>query len=177
MRKAGILTFCLLFSAAVATAQSHAEPKKVLSPAATAKATIGGGTITIDYSAPSKRERAIMGALVPWGKLWRTGANAATTLTTDRDLMIGSLHVPAGKYTLFTIPNEKEWTLVVSTQSGLWGTGGYDEAKDLGRVAMTVKPVPETVETFTMGLAPSGANGTLSMKWENTEATVPVMVH
>lgn len=175
MRKAAVLSLCLLVSAAVATAQ---EAKKPLSPAAKATATLAGKTITIDYSAPSKRERVIMGGLVPYGKLWRTGANAGTTLKTEADLMIGSLHVPAGTYTLLTIPNEKEWTLVVSKQSGLWGTNGYDEAKDLGRVAMKVIPVKDTVETFTIAIAPAGENkGALSMKWENVEASVPVMVH
>ena len=175
MRKAAILSLCLLVSAAVATAQ---EQKKPLSPAAKATATLGGKAITIDYSAPSKRDRVIMGGLVPYGKLWRTGANAGTTLTTEADLMIGSLHVPAGTYTLLTIPNEKEWTLVVSKQSGLWGTNGYDQANDLGRVAMKVAPVKDTVETFTIGIVPAGGkNGSLSMKWENVEASVPVMVH
>jgi len=176
MRKAAILSLCLLVSAAVATAQE--QKKKPLSPAAQATATLAGKAITIDYSAPSRRDRVIMGGLVPYGKLWRTGANAATTLTTEADLMIGNLHVPAGTYTLFTIPNEKEWTLVVSKQSGLWGANGYDEANDLGRVAMTVAPIKDTVETFTIRVAPAGEKkGTLSMKWENVEASVPVMVH
>jgi hypothetical protein len=175
MRKAAILSLCLLVSASIATAQ---ETKKALSPAAKASATLGGKAITVDYSAPSKRERVIMGGLVPYGKLWRTGANAGTTLLSAADLMIGSLHVPAGTYTLLTIPNEKEWTLVVSKQSGLWGTNGYDEANDLGRVAMKVAPVKDTVETFTIGIVPAGEmNGSLSMKWENVEASVPVMVH
>ncbi|HEY0139677.1 MAG TPA: DUF2911 domain-containing protein [Thermoanaerobaculia bacterium] len=162
----------------VATIAIAEEKKKPLSPATTAKATIAGKNITIDYSAPSKRDRKIMGELVPYGKLWRTGANQATTLKTDTDLMIGSLHVPAGEYLLFTIPNEKEWTLVVSKQKGLWGTGGYDEKQDLGRVAMTVTPLKSTTETFTIDLKPaSGNKGTLSMAWENTYASVPVMVH
>lgn len=175
MRKAAVLSLCLLVSAAVAVAQ---EQKKPLSPPAKASASLAGKAITIDYSAPSKRDRAIMGALVPYGKLWRTGANAATTLTTEADLMIGGLHVPAGTYTLLTIPNEKEWTLVISKQSGLWGTNGYDEANDLGRVAMTVAPVQDSVETFTIGIAPAGdKKGILSMKWENVEASVPVMAH
>ena len=168
------LTFSLMFLAASLTAQ---EAKKPLSPPAQAKATIGGKAITIDYSAPSRRDRRIMGALVPYDKVWRTGANAATTLTTESDLMIGRLHVPAGKYTLFSIPGEKEWTLIVNKQTGQWGTR-YDESQDLGRVKMTVKPVKDTVETFVIGLKPSGArNGVLSLTWENTEASVPVMVH
>lgn len=174
MRQAAILSLCLLVSAAVVNAE---EAKKPLSPAAKASTTLGGNAITIDYSAPSKRERLIIGGLVPYGKLWRTGANAGTTLETEADLMIGSLHVPAGTYTLLTIPDETEWILVVSKQSGLWGTNGYDEANDLGRVAMKVTPVKDLVETLTIGFIPAGEKtAALSIKWENVEVSVPVTV-
>jgi hypothetical protein len=168
MRKLSIVTLCLLFLSAVA----YAQPKKPLSPPAKAEATINGKKVTIDYSAPSKRDRAIMGGLVPYGKVWRTGANAATTLKTETDLMLGSLHVPAGTYTLYTIPGETEWTLIVNKQTGQWGTN-YDEAQDLGRVKMKVAPVKDTVETFAIAID----NKALTMTWENTRATVPVMVH
>jgi len=114
MRKLTI-TLSILFIAAAALAQ---EAKKPLSPPAKAEATIGGKKVTVDYSAPSKRDRKIMGGLVPYGQVWRTGANAATTLTTETGLMIGDLHVPAGKYTLYSLPGEKEWTLIVNKQTG-----------------------------------------------------------
>lgn len=173
MRKLTTLTLCLLF----ATAAFAQEAKKPLSPPAKATAAIGGKNITIDYSAPSKRNRVIMGELVPYGKVWRTGANAATTLTTDTDVMIGNVHVPAGKYSLYTIPGEKEWTLIVNKQTGQSGTQ-YDEAQDLGRVKMKVTPVKDTVETFVIGVEPGTANrATLTLTWENTQASVPVMVH
>lgn len=175
MRKVSSLVLCTLFLAGAALAQ---EPKKPLSPPAKAEATLDGKKIAIDYSAPSKRDRKIMGELVPYGKIWRTGANAATTLKTDVDLMIGSLHVPAGTYTLYTLPTEKEWTLIVSKQTGLWGTNGYDESKDLGRVKMSVKALPGSVETFNISIKPAGAKkATLVLAWENTEASVPVAVH
>lgn len=174
MRKLTTLSLCLLLTTAVAVAQ---EAKKPLSPPATAEAKIGGKNITINYSAPSKRDRVIMGELVPYGQVWRTGANAATKLTTDTDLMLGNLHVPAGTYSLFTIPGEKEWTLIVNKQHGMSGTK-YDQAQDLGRVKMTVKPVKGTVETFVIGLEPAGAKkATLSLTWENVAASVPVLVH
>ena len=127
--------------------------------------------VTIDYSAPSKRDRKIMGGLVPYGQVWRTGANAATTLTTEADLMIGSIHVPKGTYTIYTIPGEKEWTLIVNKQTGQWGTE-YDASKDLGRTAMTISPVKDTVETFNIGI-----DKNLTLTWENTRAWVPIMVH
>lgn len=159
----------LLLSATLISAQ---EPKKPLSPPAKAEFTVQGKSITVDYSAPSKRGRAIMGALVPYDKVWRTGASAATTLTTAADLMIGNLHVPAGKYTLYTIPGEKEWTLIVNKQTGQWGTN-YDSSQDLGRVKMDVDAVKDTVETF--NIAVDGKR--LAMTWENTRAWVPIMVH
>lgn len=176
MRNSISLTAALCLVAAVAVAQ-HGEAKKPLSPAAKAQATIGGKNLTINYSAPSKRNRVIMGKLVPYGKVWRTGANAATTLETDADLMIGTLHVPAGTYSLFTIPGEKEWTLIVNKQTGQWGTN-HDAKQDLGRVKMTIKPAKSVVETFTIGIKPGDAKkGTLTMAWENVEASVPVIVH
>ena len=168
MRKIATLALCTLFAATAVFAQ---EGKKPLSPPAKAEASVKGKKITIDYSAPSKRGRTIMGELVPYGKVWRTGANAATTLTTDADLMIGSLHVPAGKYTLFTIPGEKEWVLLVNKQTGQWGTE-YDPAQDLGRVKLTVAPLKDPVETFTIGVGE-----TISFTWENVKAWTPVMVH
>jgi hypothetical protein len=169
MRKHIAITLCMLFIAAAVLAQD--APKKPLSPPAKAEATLQGSKVTIDYSAPSKRDRKIMGGLVPYGQVWRTGANAATTLTTAADLMIGPLHVPKGTYTLYTIPGELEWTLIVNRQTGQWGTE-YDPTKDLGRVKMGVAPVKDTVETFVIGI-----DKNITMTWENTKAWVPIMVH
>jgi hypothetical protein len=163
------LTLCILFIATAALAQEG--KKKPLSPPAKAEATLNGKKVAIDYSAPSKRDRVIMGELVPYGKVWRTGANAATTLTTAGDLMIGGIHVPKGTYTLFTIPGEKEWTLIVSKQTGQWGTD-YDAAQDLGRTKMTVTTLKDPVETFAIGI-----DKNLTMTWENTRASVPVTAH
>jgi hypothetical protein len=174
MRKVSSILFCSLLFAAAAFAD---EPKKPLSPPAKAEGTIGGKHITVEYSAPSKRDRKIMGELVPYGKVWRTGANAATTLKTDGDLMIGTAHVPAGTYTLYTLPGEKEWTLIINKQTGQWGTN-YDEKQDLARVKMNVKTLPTTVETFVIAIKPAGPqSGALYLTWENTEATAVVMVH
>ena len=174
MRKTLALSLSLAFLAAIAVAQ---EPKKPLSPPAHTSVKLGGKTITIDYSAPSKRNRVIMGELVPYGKIWRTGANAATTLKTEGDIMIGNLHVPAGTYTLFTIPNKKEWTLIVNKQTGQWGTN-YDEKQDLGRVAMKVRPAKKTIETFKIDLRANTKNaGTLCLQWEDAETVVDVVAH
>ena len=174
MRKTLTLTIALLLVAAVALAQGS---KKPLSPPATAEAKIDGKNITINYSAPSKRDRVIMGKLVPYGEVWRTGANAATTLTTDSAMMIGNLHLAPGTYTLYTIPGEKEWTLIVNKQTGQWGTE-YDQTQDLGRTKMNVNKLTDPLETFTIAVKPTaGKNGVISLAWENTEATIPIVVH
>jgi hypothetical protein len=169
-------TITILATLALTTSLIAAEPKKPLSPPATAKATIAGKEISIDYSAPSKRNRVIFGELVPYGKVWRTGANAATTLKTSANLTIGDLNVPAGTYTLYTIPTEKDWTLIVNKQTGQWGTE-YDEAQDLGRVKLKVAPTKSSVETFAIGLAPAkGNDGVLTLTWDNVEASTKIAV-
>lgn len=172
MRK--LIAATLVSAFAVVALADHDTPKKApLSPPQEIKYTgKANKSITINYSAPSMRGRKIMGGLVPYGQVWRTGANAATTLTTDTDLMIGSLHVPAGKYTLYTIPGEKEWTLIVNKQTGQWGTN-YDEKRDLGRVKMKVARTATPVEMLVFGVN----DKELSLSWENTKASVPVMVH
>jgi hypothetical protein len=177
MRRIIVLSLSVLLLSATVSAHDS-EKKPPLSPPAKAEAKIGSATITIDYSAPSMRGRAIMGELVPYGKVWRTGANAATTLKADTDLMIGSLHVPAGTYSLFTVPGEKEWVLIVSKQTGQWGSGSYDQSQDLGRVPMKVKTLSSPVETFNIGVKSSAASaGSITLAWENVEASVPLMVH
>jgi len=154
-----------------------AQERTPLSPPAQATATIAGQTITIDYSSPRMRTRKIYGALVPFDKVWRTGANAATTLTTSGALMIGDLQVPAGKYTLFTLPGEKEWQLIVSKQTGQWGTN-YDATQDLGRVPMKVSALGSSREEMTIAIrAGEGNHATLAIEWESTAATVAIVVH
>jgi hypothetical protein len=167
----------LVAAVAVALPLAAQEKKPPLSPPAQAEATIGGATITVDYSSPRVRGREIFGSLVPYDKVWRTGANAATTLTTDGDLMIGELHVPAGTYTLYTLPGESEWQLIVNRQTGQWGTQ-YDESQDLGRVAMEVSSLAEPREEMTIAIRPGeGHRGTLAIEWASTAATVSILAH
>ena len=117
-----------------------------------------------------------MGGLVPYGKVWRTGANSATKLTTDAALDIAGLKVPAGAYTLYTLPGESEWMLIVNKQTGQWGTV-YDQAQDLGRVKMTSGHPSAPVEKMSIALTSDGENkGTLRIEWENTSVSVPFTV-
>ena len=172
MRKLAPVTLCLLVFSAFAAFANEPAKKAPLSPPQEVKWATNGKSITVNYSAPSVRGRKIMGELVPFGKVWRTGANAATRLTTTTDIMLGGLHVPAGTYTLFTIPGEKEWTLIVNKQTGQWGSS-YDEKQDLGRVKMNVAPTKSPVELFAIAVDDKA----LTLQWENTRAWVPVMIH
>jgi hypothetical protein len=141
-------------------------------------AMLGEANITVTYGRPYKKGREIYGGLVPYDEVWRTGADEATTLETDRDLMLGALHVPAGKYALFTIPGASMWTLIVNKVSDQWGAFSYDEAEDLGRVQMSVSETAEMMEQLTIGIeAGEGTNGTLSIDWDMTSATLSLMAH
>ncbi len=131
---------------------------------------IDGATVVVDYGVPHKRGRDIFGALVPYGEVWRTGANRATHLTTDADLRVGDAAVPAGSYTLFTIPGPDQWTLIINRATDITGTA-YDPATDLGRVPMQVRALDRTVEDFAIVVDPAGF---LRLRWDRTEAYVPV---
>jgi len=162
--------------ALIAVVAASQEKKPPLSPPGTATFTFNNGkNITIDYSRPSMRGRTIFGGLVPWGQVWRTGANAATTLKTDVDLTIGGASVPAGTYTLYTIPEEKKWMLIINKETGQWGTK-YDQAQDLARVEMKLsKPAAAPVEQFTIGFDQNGAaKAVLKLEWADTLAKVDV---
>ena len=156
----------------VALSLSSVAPAQV-SPAANTSVVIGGKKLTIAYSAPSMRGRKIMGGLVPFGQVWRTGADNATTFQTDAALDIGGLKVPKGTYTIYTLPGASEWQLIVNKQTGQWGTE-YDQKRDLGRVKMTPGAAPSPVEKFKIELtATSGNQGLLKMTWEKTVVSAP----
>ena len=151
--------------------------KKPLSPPMKAEGAIGGKAITVDYSAPSMRGRKIFGDLVSFGRVWRTGANSATTLVTEADLVIGDIEVPKGKYTMFTLPMRDEWTLIISKETGQWGNR-YNDEHDLGRSAMDKETLDKPVETFVIAIEEGeGKAGTLSFTWENTRVSVPVKLN
>jgi hypothetical protein len=148
---------------------------QLASPRDTTRATIGSATILIDYGRPSKRGRQIVGGLVPYGSVWRTGANEATTLVTSRPLKLGALVVPAGRHTLWTLPEATGWKLIVNKQTGQWGTD-YDPKEDLGRVDLVVSKLPAEVEKFTIKVTPGPGGGVLALEWESTRASIPFTV-
>ncbi len=174
MRKAMIAAVLVLLGASVVMAQDQ-QKKPPLSPRQTTSYTFADGKkITMDYGAPSMRNRKIMGALVPYGKVWRTGANEATGFVTDTDLMIGETKVPAGKYTLYTLPGENAWQLIINKQTGQWGTV-YNQDQDLARIPMKVDKTSAPVEMMKISFDGSGGSSTnLNVEWENTKLSVPV---
>ena len=174
-------TLSVIAITSVALTIAFAQQKRV-SPTETAKATIGGADISITYGAPYTKDpktgqpRKIWGGLVPYGKVWRTGANEATTLTTTKDLQFGSLTVPAGTYTLFTQPEESGGKLIINKQTGQWGTK-YDQSQDFGRVDMTKKDISPSLDQFKILVeqTPGGA-GVIHFRWEKTELSAPFTV-
>jgi len=146
------------------------------SPPKNVATTIAGKRITIDYYAPSMHGRTIMGGLVPFGEVWCTGANWATKITADANLEMGGLKLAKGSYSIWRVPNENEWTLIINKQTGQFHLN-YDASRDLGRTKMDVKKLSAPVETFRIELRSDGGNrGTLALLWETTEASIPFTV-
>ena len=161
-----VFALAMMLGTAVGNAQKPSPPKS-------AEMMLNGKKDMIKYSAPSMRGRKIMGELVPYDKVWRTGANEATTLTTEADLMIGNVAVPKGTYTLWTLPTASGWKLIVNKQTGQWGTQ-YDEKQDLARIDMKGGKTAAPVEMFLITLTPQGKGGVLKLEWENTSAMVNI---
>jgi len=166
----GILLCAAWSASAVAQQDKSTRP----SPPAKAECQLAGGAITVDYSSPRVKGRKIYGGLVPYGQVWRAGANEATTLVTDTDLTIGGTPVPAGSYTIFTIPNADKWTLVISKKTGEWGVPYPGSRDDLVRVDMKASKLPAAVENFVIAFDSTATGCTLHMDWENTRASVEI---
>jgi hypothetical protein len=173
---AAVAVTITLMAALFFTVGTPVHAARYTSPPAKVAATIAGQTITVDYYAPSAHGRKIMGGLVPFGQVWCTGANYATKITTPVALELGSLKLPKGAYSIWTVPGEKEWTLIVNKQTGQFHLD-YDESFDFGRTKMNLKTLSSPVETFRVELRSSGPKqGILALIWEKTEASIPLTV-
>jgi len=166
-----LLGIALLATSALAQQDKSKRPSP---PASTSCKFADGKTITVDYSSPRTKGRKIFGELVPYGKVWRAGANEATTFVTTTDLTVGGKVVPAGSYTIFTIPNEDKWTLIISKKTGEWGDPYPGEADDFARVDMKVSKLPSPVENFTIGFDQAGSACTVHLDWETTRASIEI---
>ena len=145
--------------------------EKKTSPAAIAKKSISGVDIEIHYSQPSVKGREIWGELVPFGKVWRTGANEATTISFSEDVTILGQNLASGTYALFTIPTEDNFTFIFNTEAKQWGAYKYDESKDALRVENEAREVKEKQEMMTFTIA---EDGMVSLHWENMVAEFQV---
>jgi Protein of unknown function (DUF2911) len=145
------------------------------SPSASATCDLGAGkTIKTDYSSPRVKGRKTYGELVPFGQVWRTGANEATTFVASADVVVGGKSVPAGSYTIFTVPNADKWTLIVNKKTGEWGIPYKYESDELARVDMKVSKLPAAVENFTISYDKSAGGCTMRIDWEKTRASVDI---
>jgi hypothetical protein len=177
MRKISIVGGLLVLVVAVAASPLRAQQDKSKrpSPPATATCELGGGqTVTIDYSSPRRKGRNVFSDVVKYGEVWRTGANEATTFVTTGDVIVGGTHVPAGSYTLFTIPGKDKWTLIISKKTGEWGTDYPGEKEDLARVEMKTGTASAPVENFTISFEKAGNGCNLKLAWDTTTAWVSV---
>jgi len=176
MRKAIVALSAVCLALGLVAMARHAQEDKSKRPSPPASTTLdlGGKSITVDYSSPRAKGRKIYGELVPFGKVWRAGANEATTFVTTADVTVGGAAVPAGSYTLFTIPDKDKWTLIISKKTREWGTAYSGPSDDLARVDMKVSKLPAPVENFTISFDKSANGGTLNMDWETTRASVAI---
>lgn len=181
MKKIALISSLCLALATLASAQMDMSKEKSRpSPAASAQCKFSDGkTIKTDYSSPRAKGRKIFGdsgdkPVVPYGEVWRTGANEASTFVTDTSVNIGGKSIPAGSYTIFTVPNASGWKLIVNKKTGEWGIPYKYEADELGRFDMTVEKTASPVENFTIGYKPNGKSCTMYIEWENTRAGVDI---
>lgn len=168
-----LLLIGLLLTAASASAQQAPPPRQ--SPHESTTATVDGATLTITYGRPLMRGRAIMGALVPFGYVWRLGADEATELVTDKALVFGTRRLKAGKYSLFAKPEKAVWTLIINSQTGMSGLE-REAKKDVTSLTATPGSLAAPVEQLTLSIADTPAGGTITVRWEQTEVVFPFTV-
>ncbi len=164
---------------ATAPPDLRAAEEKIEFPAASqhavVKQRVGLTDIEVDYSRPNKNKREIFGALVPFNKLWRTGANAPTRIKFSQPVRVNGKPLAAGEYALFTVPTDKQWLIIFSKDAKVQSAADYDQAKDATRIAVAPVTLPAEVETFTIGFEDLRADSaTLFLEWDKTHASFPV---
>jgi hypothetical protein len=174
MKNLVAISSLLLVSIAAVTMPACAQQDKTKrpSPSAHASCTLASGkTITVDYSSPRMKGRKIYGGLVPYGQVWRLGANEATTFVNTADLTVAGKDVPAGNYTLFAVPDQARWTLIISKKTGEWGIPYPGEGYELARVEMKASKLSSPVENLTISFDQTTAGCTMNVDWETTRAS------
>lgn len=162
--------FIALLAVVALVANGQEDKSKRPSPPAVAQGTIDGVSIKIDYSTPSAKGRKMLGGIEPYGKVWRTGANEATVFEIDKPVKIEGQALAAGKYELFTIPGENEWTVIFQKYAKQWGAYSYKESNDVLRVKVKPGKAASFVETFNIAVG----KDEVTLKWENTQVAFKV---
>jgi Protein of unknown function (DUF2911) len=171
MIRTGLAILFIFALCVIATAQQDKSQRP--SPPAKAECKFSDGkTITVDYSSPRVKGRKIFGDLVPYGQVWRTGANEATTFVSTAALTVEGKDIPAGSYTIFTVPAQDKWTLIINKHTGEWGVPYKYESEELSRVPMSAGKTDAPVENFTIAFQQAGSACTLQVSWENTQSSV-----
>jgi hypothetical protein len=172
LRKSGLLLGIFLAAVALSPIANGAQ---LASPTAKAACKFADGkTIAVNYSSPRMRGRKIFGDLVPFGEVWRAGADDATTFVPNVDVIVGGRSVPAGRYTLFTLPTPAKWTLIISKKIGEWGIPYPGEQYDFARMEMKVAKLPSPLENFTISFDQAGTSCTMKLDWEATRASIDI---
>ncbi|HZR66904.1 MAG TPA: DUF2911 domain-containing protein [Terriglobales bacterium] len=171
MKKTAAVILFALTLCVIASAQQ--DKSKRPSPPAQAQCKLSDGkTITVDYSSPRLKGRKVGGEVAPYGEVWRTGANEATTFVTTASLSADGRDIPAGNYTLFTLPEESKWTLIINKKTGEWGIPYKYESDELARIPMSVSKTSSPVEDFTIAFDQGGDSCTIKLSWGDTEASL-----
>jgi len=166
------LLICLLGLFSDLAAQEILKPRP--SPLAIAAVRYKDHYVKITYSQPQRKNRKIFGELVPFGKVWRTGANEATELTTTRDIQINGQPLRSGTYSIFTIPEPDRWTIIINSDVGLWGAYNYNAAKDVYRFQVPTQRADKTYDVFTISFNNRNDVADLVIAWDNTLVTLPL---
>jgi hypothetical protein len=168
-----LIVLAILVAVLFLDTKAPAQERKILSPRDSVFLSLDTNVVSVNYGRPSMRSRKIMGDLVPWNKVWRTGANQATHFKTNFDMVLGGVPVTRGTYTLWSLPSPGGWKLIINKQTGQWGTN-YDERQDLARFEAVVKQISTPVETLTVSLEATGkSSGVMTLSWENTSVSAP----
>lgn len=172
MKRATIFFALTILVSLVAFAQQAVSPRS--SPLAVVTARYKDTYVKITYSQPHKRGREIFGGLVPYGEVWRTGANEATEITLTKDILINATLLRAGTYSIFTIPDRIKWTIIINSDVGLWGAYNYNEKRDVVRFDVPVEHTRDVYEPFTIELNQQNDQAELFMMWDQTKISVPI---
>ncbi|WP_026998771.1 DUF2911 domain-containing protein [Eisenibacter elegans] len=168
------LLIALLISTNALQAQKVIEPKAKQSPFNITTLRVNDTYLKITYGQPYKRNREIFGSLVPYGKIWRTGANEATEITTNKDIVLGGKRIKAGTYTLFSIPEKDKWTIIINSDLGQWGAYQYDESKNVAIFDVPTERIDDTYEALTIVIEEAQGGARILVTWDQTLVRIPV---